>query len=243
MDKTTRKPFTLFLFLCWASAIVRSRGYLSRSKAITRPATADLAWQACCTVGAQGAVAHLEDGDTAILTMADEQNAQATMEALQGYFDTLNGVDFYKSGESRDSYENKVARILTERRVDRRDSGYAASMLPLVARIRERASADNARKELAKDAAHVGRVGERIKLAATLERAQWRDSDYGGYYLLAFRDSAGNELVWFSGSAGAERTAKLGEGAKVQLVATVKEHGEFRGVPNTKLTRCAVTPA
>lgn len=234
MNTNTLKP-TLILFLTWCACVVRTRGgYVSRKRANGGMATADYAITAVRLAGYEHTSVRLEDGRAAALSDDDVEVADSVYKTLRAHF-SAHGT--------RSDYEERIATLLGERRIERRDAGYVASMIPLAERINERKAQDKARAELAKDAAHVGRVGERIKLAATLERAQWRDSQWGGYWLLAFRDGAGNELVWFSGSQGAERAAKLGEGAQVNLTATVKEHQEFRGVPNTKLTRASVKPA
>lgn len=86
---------------------------------------------------------------------------------------------------------------------------------------------------------HVGAVGERLDLTASVEavidlgKGQW-----GRTTLVKFIDDAGNVLVWFaSGHAPVEK------GERVALRGTVKAHNERDGVKQTQLTRCKVKEA
>ena len=49
-----------------------------------------------------------------------------------------------------------------------------------------------------------------------------------------FCDTDGRQLVW--------KTGKAIEETKVKLKGRVKEHGEYRGIPQTVVTRCSVQP-
>lgn len=83
---------------------------------------------------------------------------------------------------------------------------------------------------------HLGEVGERLRgLRLRCESARGMDSHWGTTILYKFHDRAGNVLSWFS-SGGAE----LEPGAEYLVDATVKGHGEFRGVAETQLTRARV---
>ena len=85
---------------------------------------------------------------------------------------------------------------------------------------------------------HIGTVGKREEFEVTFERFHRLEDIRVGYqnisrWLLVFADEDGNELVWFTsgGIGGAEK------GDKIKIRATVKEHGEHSGKPQTVITR------
>jgi len=92
-------------------------------------------------------------------------------------------------------------------------------------RAAERAAADANR-------GHVGVVGERSTFTATVKaRPSW-DGAYGTTYMVIMEDAAGNSLVWKTSSPGEAEV-----GATLTFKATVKEHGDYKGVARTMVTR------
>jgi hypothetical protein len=81
---------------------------------------------------------------------------------------------------------------------------------------------------------HVGAVGERIELELTVTRVRSSSSNWGATTILALEDAAGNELVWF-----ATGNREFNAGDRVRGKATVKNHSEYKGRPQTALTRAA----
>lgn len=86
--------------------------------------------------------------------------------------------------------------------------------------------------------AHVGQVGEKIEAVVTyIHRASW-ESSYGynkTTFLHTFKDESGNIFTW--------KTSTFIDseyGTKLSLKATVKEHSEYKGIPQTVLTRCKI---
>lgn len=84
---------------------------------------------------------------------------------------------------------------------------------------------------------HLGVVGERmkfsgvIKMVSTFERQRFHYYDSGVGYITHV-DVGGSTVVYF-GSFGSEYE----KGSAVEFVATVKEHGEYRGVRQTIVNR------
>jgi hypothetical protein len=78
---------------------------------------------------------------------------------------------------------------------------------------------------------HVGTVGKREVFTLTLKRVTSFESQYGTTFILIFEDAAGNQVVWKTSRA------EFNEGETVTLKATVKEHGEYNGVPQTSISR------
>jgi hypothetical protein len=82
--------------------------------------------------------------------------------------------------------------------------------------------------------AHFGTIGERLDFTGRIESVRFLDSAYGVTVLYTLRAEDGSIAKWFSSRAA------LGEepGATVTVKGTVKAHGEYRGRPETTLTRC-----
>jgi hypothetical protein len=80
---------------------------------------------------------------------------------------------------------------------------------------------------------HVGRVGERLTLDLTVLGATPTESQFGFGTFLRLTDDQGNLFVW-----SASKSIEVEAGDKVNLTATVKAHDEYKGVKQTRLTRC-----
>lgn len=93
--------------------------------------------------------------------------------------------------------------------------------------------------EAAENLGHIGTEGERQTLEGlTVVSSKVVHSRYGPSTLYNFEDDDGNRAVWFTSS-----DAELPEGEPVDVVARVKDHGEYRGVPQTKLTHVKLADA
>lgn len=88
---------------------------------------------------------------------------------------------------------------------------------------------------------HVGTIGERITVHATIERVvkiETPDSRFGNaIYIHAFRDAGGNVLVWTTGKSCGMA------GDVFSVTGRVTEHGEYKGEAQTKISRCKLVPA
>lgn len=99
-----------------------------------------------------------------------------------------------------------------------------------------------ARKKAA--SGYVGKVGERVELAVTVERVFTFDRPkYGAGWtfetvsIVTMRDAAGNAIVSKSASFWSE------EGKQFTIRATVKEHGSYKGELQTTVARVQVREA
>lgn len=82
---------------------------------------------------------------------------------------------------------------------------------------------------------HFGEVKKRAEYTLTVTRYTTSEGDYGVTHIFGFEDASGNRAVWFgSTNPGME----LGYTYKVK--ATIKGHGNYRGVKQTTLTRVAL---
>lgn len=88
---------------------------------------------------------------------------------------------------------------------------------------------------------YVGKIGERINIIATIVKVyDYEVLNYVGYgtdmkSIVTFEDENGNCLVWKKSSF-----FEFQEGTKVNLVGTIKEHSEYKGIKQTLLQRCKV---
>ena len=81
---------------------------------------------------------------------------------------------------------------------------------------------------------HVGVVGKRMELGdLTVVRVRYTENEWGTKTILALEDASGNAITWFASGA-----RDLEAGAVLRSVrATIKEHGEYRGRPQTVVSR------
>lgn len=83
---------------------------------------------------------------------------------------------------------------------------------------------------------YVGQVGSRMTLELTLNevRSPRHATDY--FRIYKFTDAAGRRFVWLSSSG----LNSWHQGHTFELRATIKKHGEFRGLCETEITRVAI---
>jgi len=88
---------------------------------------------------------------------------------------------------------------------------------------------------------HVGNVGDKYTATMTyIHTASWSNG-YGGYWnegvtnLHTFKDEQGNVFVWKTG-----KFIEADYGQKLVVSGTIKEHGDYKGIKQTVLTRCKV---
>lgn len=86
--------------------------------------------------------------------------------------------------------------------------------------------------ESGKISKHFGTVGERGTYILTVTKLFCKESQWGITTILSLIDAAGNQAVWF---ASKEPNVEIGKTYKIK--ATIKEHGNFKGVPQTVITR------
>ena len=95
-------------------------------------------------------------------------------------------------------------------------------------------------------AGYVGTEGERdLFSSVTLESSFTVETSYGDLDILKFRDPNNNVLVWKTSSRVRHPVSgnDIKEGDTVDLVATVKEHSEFRGEKQTVVQRASMFAA
>lgn len=127
---------------------------------------------------------------------------------------------------STSDYEHNLTVALAGGIVTHRLAGIIASLIPAY----QRAVGAELERKHARAAGHVGTPGKREKFELELVRVFSFDGAYGTTHTHKFRHESGAVVVWKTG------TTMLSPG-KYAVTATVKEHGDYRGEPQTVLTR------
>lgn len=92
------------------------------------------------------------------------------------------------------------------------------------------------RRAAAAASKHFGTVGKRETWTLAVSRINTSDGNYGTTYIVGFVSPEGNQAMWFS-----SRNPGVEVGQTYRVKGTVKSHGDYKGVAQTVLTRCAVT--
>lgn len=208
----------LSTFLAAAAAEIRAHGYTSRTQArdTFTTATADAVLEAVHTGRAQ-------------TSDADRELADAVADWALSYDPDWSG--------KVDNYRAKLCQVAITGKVSAKTAGYAASMIGAFEREQKFKAQAEARAEAKAQTSHVGTKGERLRgLEVRVVRTKTIDGRFGPRDIVTLElVENGSELVWFTNSDHG-----LEAGAVVGVDATVKEHKEFRGVPQTVVTRVAV---
>lgn len=211
-------------YLSWVSLDIRSNGWISRTKArdsddYRTVATADSAFYRMTD--------KRRDEDDPEPTENDREKAREAIEWAK-----------HLGPEAEASEYLLNIRVLAQAgEANYKSLGYAASILPSHYRTLER---EAEAKRQATNSQHIGEIGEKVELDLTLLNVH---ESYGEQYtthICKFQDSDGNIIIWFA-SGGAYHSSGLPDyepGQRIRLRGTVKEHGEFRGVAQTVITRC-----
>ena len=101
-----------------------------------------------------------------------------------------------------------------------------------------------ANKSLKPKGEHVGQIGDKIRISATLTGFHYFSTQYGDTQVYTFKDIFGNTFVWKTKGC-LERIIgnvchHVDVGEKVELIGTVKDHDEYNGVKQTVLIRVKI---
>lgn len=141
------------------------------------------------------------------------------------------------AGENND-YRQNLASIARMEYVPLKHFGLAVSAYSCWKRDMERAAGIVAQAKASGVKNEVfGEVGKRYKgLKVTVKRCINSANNYGSTLFFIFADAEGREMTW--GASGEVQEARPGD--TLTIDGTVKAHGEYNGIKQTKLTRCKV---
>lgn len=120
------------------------------------------------------------------------------------------------------------------------DKQFAAVLRCIEGDAARKAEWESKRQEAVAQSLYVGEQGKRIRLenvkveaVITVEATRFSYYDRAEQEVYLLRDADGNRLVWRS----KKYDVGIGKGDVINLVATVKDHKEFRGERQTVLSR------
>ena len=204
-------------FLEYAAADVRRRGYVSAKQAEERET--------------------MPTGDVAFLSVdpvfrerhgiAPTGEDQRIAEQARLWCEDLTDVEVLAA---ETTYLHNIRAIVRSGGVEWRTRGYAASVVTAYARQQQRQH----EQALPAAKAHLGEVGKKLVATAALERCYAFETNYGVTRMLTFRTPEGATILWKASSTDI-RPEDVGN--TYEITATVKQHGDYKGTPQTEVTR------
>jgi len=140
------------------------------------------------------------------------------------------------AGMDESEYAFNVNSVCAAQYVTPRNVGIAVSAVSVLERKRR----DEARAAVVRVNEHVGSAGERLELEVILEGGKVMYNDYGETCLYRLRTVEGHSLIWWCSGGVKQSIEDAAEAGSFKVKATVKRHGEFRGVAQTTVNRVSV---
>jgi len=208
-------------FLAWCVSIARNDGFITRAQAKQREvaSTSELVLRLLGNPPGdpQARAKWMADRERLFPTDEDGVRGGATLAWARG----LPG---------HNDYARNLQLVASQRLVKHDHAGILASAVQAYAR---ELGEEVRRRAVAAVGSTVGAVGDRLELELTVERKI--PSLYNSTTIVSLRDAQGRAFMWRTGAlVGAE-------GDRLRLTGTIKRHSEFRGEPQTELTRCRVS--
>jgi len=207
-----------------AVVLVRQQGgWFSRDRSLEagKPATGDLLRAALFPV-----------------TASDHAISQTSVPDDGDKAETARVTAWIAAQDADTSYMDSIQRLAAAQWVSSRNAAILGSAVAACHRALARETEQQARAK----SQWFGTPGRREEFTLTVISVTWLPDTYsyhgGAKPLYLLRDPHGNLAKWF-----ASRDQSWRDGDTIRVRATVKDHGEWHGVRETKLTRCALVPS
>lgn len=214
-------------FLAFVARSIRADGWVPRSATqFGGVATADAAWDAWL----------LSSGLRRPIStrgVTEEIPAPPTEAEIAEAAEALAWAQALPLGDN--DYLNNLTAVARKESLRGKDIGLAASIISAHAREVEREIKRRLEREATAASTHFGTPGERLVVTATVTAVRYIEGMYGTKALVKGVTDEGNVVVWWS--ANASNAPEQGD--RITGKATVKEHGEFNGTPETTVQRWA----
>ena len=188
-----------------------------------------------------------DEGKT-YFVMGDTFKIKDELKAIGGKYNPLLGWMIPKDDERFDTVEVSSDEIFEEDEngwlvfVDR------VELLDLLDRIKSEYEKNRKTNDDDVVSEYVGEVGQKITVDVTIDKISSFDTHYSYYggvsYIYRFKDEEGNIYIWKTSNSidkeSGDSLVPMGEGDKLTITGTVKEHKEYKGEKETILTRCKV---
>lgn len=150
-------------------------------------------------------------------------------------------IEWAKGLEGASDYENNLKVACSLEYVKGRNEGLVASVIVGYRRHQERLVQKAREAKAAETSAHFGKIGSRyVRQLTVLKSSSW-ENQYGVTVLYVLQDAEGQSFKWFSSNGcwlgdGLNRR-ELKTGDEFWFTFLVKDHGSFRGISETVITR------
>lgn len=135
-------------------------------------------------------------------------------------------IEYVKTITVENDYKYNLFKIAEAEYTTQKTIGYAVSMIPFYRRAMEQKSPKFNKSE------HVGVIGDRVKLSLKLINVAGFNTAYGFMSIYKFNDKDGNDVIWKTNT-----NQDFSVGDKVECLATIKSHDEYKGVNQTIINR------
>lgn len=233
------ETYTLEDYLTSVASVVAVRGFLGTTRARDEGGTPTVSWVALLNdPNPFGEVSKRERAEL-ISEIKDKVDTETVREQVQAAIKWALDMDVDAMMErGGDSYLLNLALLARAGFVGRKTAGLAASMPTAYMRAMDKLKESAARPA----SQHIGTPKVREDFVVRVERVIITEGYYGSTYIykLTGNTMAGaadlvNDITWF-----ATNEADMKEGGTYHIKATVKEHGDYNGRPQTVVNRAKV---
>ena len=230
--------YDLEYYLGWIAGVTRNHGWVSRGRARQD-------WELCATVDRVNYLLkppQFRETQDRIEWEAEVEKCKPTDVDKAAATDALEwgrSLDIDKLMEGDNSYLANVALVVKAGVATEKTYGLAGSIIAAYCRAKDK-EIKIAEKAALPPSVHIGTVKERLDIKVRCERIIPRDGHYGTTYitkLLAWNNTHGSyadAVVWFASKLC------MDEGLEYKIKATIKNHDEWQGNPQTVITRAKV---
>jgi hypothetical protein len=154
-------------------------------------------------------------------------------------------IEWARNLEGTSSYELNIRAIASVENIGYKQFGMLASMVFAYMRATETLKKREPRA-VRPEGKHLGTVGEKITLDLDLRKTIELEGFYGTSYLYLFTTPEGDDVVWKASKRAHFGVTDTGfdkpilEGSSYRVQAKVKEHGDYKGRPQTKIDRAKI---
>jgi len=196
------------------------RRYVARQKAAAKKA-------------AEAERAAREQAEALATWAAENADVAAALVAHRSPVDPEGYADF--SFRPRDKFLTSLADQATYKALSPKQTAAAEAAL---ARLVEKDAERDARNADKVAAGHWGEVGKRAEVEVTVRSLRAFDGDYGTRWLCTMETAEGQTIkTWTSGAFVDVAIEREKDGQPVRIKATVKDHGTYRDLPETTVSR------
>ena len=232
----------LFVVHC----LIKENGWLSRGKArdMDGHATADQAWDLALARANNTGSPSMKAARRELLTVTNLKEVKAEITAAITWGQAI-------PADVSNDYLYNLRTALQGESVTEKELGLVASLLPAYRRHIQRTRRDQMAKQ--DDAGHFGAPGDKIGRKCTkkdrdagkashpahqvtITRCVCTEGMYGPKTVIGMAGADGHAFVWFKSGY-----ADFKVGATHTMIATIKSHGDFRGVSQTIVQRAALS--